>query len=97
MNICKKVFLIVTMALLLTSCAWLTQKVSIPKPEPLPVPKFELLPALPKRPPVNFRIEGTTAYVSVDEMKALMKYVLDLEERNKAADSELRKIHEALQ
>ncbi|MDP2798325.1 MAG: hypothetical protein D4R73_02315 [Deltaproteobacteria bacterium] len=89
MNICKKVFLIVTMALLLTSCAWLTQKASIPRPEPLP--------ALPKRPPVNFRIEGTTAYVSVDEMKALMKYVLDLEERNKAADRELRKIREALQ
>ncbi len=89
MNICKKVFLIVTMTLLLTSCAWPPQKASIPKPEPLP--------ALPKRPPVNFRIEGTTAYVSVDEMKALMKYVLDLEERNKAADWELGKIREALQ
>ncbi|HEC99659.1 MAG TPA: hypothetical protein ENN18_04685 [Proteobacteria bacterium] len=89
MNICKKVFLIVTMTLLLTSCAWPPQKASIPKPEPLP--------ALPKRPPVNFRIEGATAYVSVDEMKALMKYVLDLEERNKAADRELGKIREALQ
>lgn len=89
MNIYRKVFLIITMTILLTSCALPPQKASIPKPDPLP--------ALPKRPPVNFRIEGTTAYVSVDEMKALMKYVLDLEERNKAADSELRKIREALQ
>ncbi|MEW6327078.1 MAG: hypothetical protein AB1487_05720 [Thermodesulfobacteriota bacterium] len=92
MNTCKKVFLIVTMALLLTSCAWQIQQkpsILISRPEPLP--------ALPKRPPVNFRIEGPTAYVSVDEMKALMKYVLDLEERNKAADRELRKIREALQ
>ena len=96
MNICKKVFLIVTMALLLTSCAWLTQEASIPRPEPLP-PKPESLPALPKRPLVNFRIEGTTACVNVDEMKALLDYVLDLEERNKAADRELRKIREALQ